>query len=564
MNLLTKKVPGSASETAFHYPVARKYKLLIAVSVLLITATIAGCYQQYYRTHTKTTTDADMIQKLQASDKYFILHLPDRTAALQNLVVKDNTIEADEVFITPAHTSELSAKTDRANVVKKSNKDSALIEVHLYSGKAVSKSNRISLALGDINRIDVYQYDAKTTNTNHAVSTVGVVALSIVAVTLITVAIACNCPQVYVDRDGKSQFNGGMYSGAIYATLERTDYMPLPVVQAGDKSIKLSIGNASNEEQFINSVKVLQVEHNPGAQVLVDRHGKILTFQQPETPAAASAGDEYGLEKKLQYKDRQVYGFSNTVTGKGSEVILTFKRNAANDKARLIINGRNSAWSGYIFREFSGLFGEDAEKWRKRQEKADPASLEKWQKDQSLPIMVYIKDGDQWKYVDYFSMAGNTAARDMIMEIDLKNNKAEIVNIKLETVYRFWDLDYAAMDFSAGSSTTETMIDPVKAVTMNATDQRNTLLSKDDKYTCLTNADMIDMEFPIQAHSNNNMSYFLVSSGYYHNLRKYAGKMQTTELLPFRNKGAFDAFSRSRYQQVNDALAKCVVKKERN
>lgn len=560
MNQLTKKISLPASGKGIHHLASWKNKTVMALITMLIAAAAAGCYQQYYRTHTKASADADMIHKLQANDKYFILHLPDRIVALQNLVVKDNSIEADEANLSPAHTSELSPKTDRSNAVKKNNKDSVLIEVHLYTSKPLAGNNRISLPLADINRVDIYQFDSKSTNANHAFSTAGVVLVSIAAVTLITFAIACNCPQVYVERDGKTKFNGGMFSGAIYSTLERTDYMPLQDVQAGDKSIKLSIGNAPNEEQFINSVKLLKVETQPDAHVLVDRHGTILSFHEPIPPASASAGDQYGLEKKLQSRDKEVYGFSNETNGHGSDIILSFKRTAISDKAKLIINARNSAWSGYIFREFSSLFGEDGENWRKRQEKADPASLEKWEKEQSLPIMVYIKEGDQWRYVDYFSMAGNTAARDMIMQIDPGKSKAETIEIKLEAAYRFWDLDYAAMDFSADSAFTETMIDHVKAITSNGADQHDTLSGKDSKYTCLSGGETIALEFPIQAQPKNNMSYFLVSSGYYHNLRKYPGKMKTTELLPFRNTGAFDAFSRSRYQQVNDALAKCVIK----
>lgn len=541
------------------YFIYRKKKKTTLAIFLILTVISTSCYQQYYRSNTKATTDKDMLQKLQASNKYFILHLPDRTVGLKDLAIKDSIIEADEVFLSTAHLNELNPNINKSNTVKRLNKDSVLVEVHLYTSIPQVKSGRLSLSISDINRIDVYEYDRKATRSNHALSTAGVALVSGAVIGLVALAIACNCPQVYVENNGEKQFTGGMYSGAIYSTLERTDYLPLPLVQTSDNKLKLSIANAPNEEQYINNVQLLQVSHSSNEQALLDRHGKIITYQHPVAPASAIAGTEAVQVNQLLYKDGVVYSFNNNASKHASDIILKFKKTTNNNKAKLVINGRNSLWSGYIFKEFSSLFGEGTEKWRNSQEKADPKSLEKWQKDQALPIMVYVKENDNWKFVDYFPLTGNTASRDMIMELDIDNFKEEIVEIKLETVYRFWDLDYAALDFSTGLLFKSASIAPELAVSKNGTDQRNILQNKDDKYTILKDNDAVSLEFNLPP-SGNSISYFLISSGYYHNLQKYQGKMQTAELLLFRNKGGFDSFSRSKYRKVNDELAKYIVK----
>ncbi|MEO6583177.1 MAG: hypothetical protein ABIO05_02570, partial [Ferruginibacter sp.] len=107
----------------------KKKKAAIAIIVLL-TIGATSCYQQFYRPNTKFSTDADMIQKLQASNKYFILHLPERNVGLINLSIKNEIIEANEILLPSSHTSELNPNSGRANVVKKSDKDSVLLEVH--------------------------------------------------------------------------------------------------------------------------------------------------------------------------------------------------------------------------------------------------------------------------------------------------------------------------------------------------------------------------------------------------------------------------------------------------
>jgi hypothetical protein len=46
--------------------------------------------------------------------------------------------------------------------------------------------------------------------------------------------------------------------------------------------------------------------------------------------------------------------------------------------------------------------------------------LQKWQTDQALPLMVYVKTDDGWKFIDYYQLTGNMAGRDMIMRVDTK------------------------------------------------------------------------------------------------------------------------------------------------
>lgn len=152
--------------------------------MLVINVFATGCYHQFYRSGTKSLVDADMMQKLQASDKYFILHLPDRTIHLQNLTVKDNQIEAEEALLQPEHSRALNPDTSNSNNIKKRNKKFVLTEVHLYSNMAAEKSGRISLPLSTIYRIDDYKYDAKATRSNYIFSTAGLV-LPVLAVIIV-------------------------------------------------------------------------------------------------------------------------------------------------------------------------------------------------------------------------------------------------------------------------------------------------------------------------------------------------------------------------------------------
>src|SRR6476620_2939194 len=234
-------------------------KKLLLLSSYIIYLLITGCFQHYYKVNSSHSVTTDMLQRLKDSRKYFVLHLPDRNVGRENVKLTEDRIEGDPVLLSENHTNGLKPKLTKSNVVIKSQKDSLLMEVHLYTAAEVSKTGRISVAVNDINRIDLYEFDAKTTKSHRVSSIVGLVVGSAIVIGLVAFLVACNCPQVYIAENGNNTFNGGLYSGAVYSTLERSDYMYLPVHPPAGEQFQLSIANATDEEQFINSVALAVV-----------------------------------------------------------------------------------------------------------------------------------------------------------------------------------------------------------------------------------------------------------------------------------------------------------------
>jgi hypothetical protein len=53
-------------------------------------------------------------------------------------------------------------------------------------------------------------------------------------------------------------------------------------------------------------------------------------------------------------------------------------------------------------------------------------------------------------------------------------------------------------------------------------------------------------------------SYFLVSTGYYHSLKKYEGRPDISLLKKFRKKGFFSEYSEKRFNEAKELIAKGV------
>lgn len=560
MKSITGNLPGYTTlllfPLIFLYQKKKKYFLLLIFPLLAI----CSCYQKYFKTDTRKQVDQDMLQNLQSMNKYFIVHYKDGAYALNNVTVKDNIIGADKSVIPPEHNLFMNPDTAKANRVKISDKENVLMEVHLYTDKVKTDETRFSMALADIKRADIYTIDKKATTRSAVLSTVGISVIGSVALAFIVLAIACNCPQVYVENNGAEYFNGGMYSGAVYASLERTDYMPLGNLIPVNNTVKIKINNAPEEEQFINNVFLVKADYAKGTEVLEDRHGRLYSYSKVEAPLKAINNNGSVINDLLTQKDGKSYGFNDNSNQTFSNVLLSFKKPAEAKNAKLVIRGNNSMWSGYIYKNFNSLFGEGMEAWRKREDNADPKVMENWQKDQALPLMVYLKKDGQWVAVDYFSTPGNTAERDMIMNIDLSLINTEKIELKLETAYRFWNLDYAGMDFSESQLLKTELINPEIASRSMVSNEKDNLLANDKQYCKLSGDEFLQLEFKVdQQDTGIEHSYFLACSGYYHSLANYTGKPNTLLLMKFKKAGAFSNYSRSRYAELNDELRKNIA-----
>ncbi len=555
MKSLHQKLSGIAPFILFPLLIVlRKRKKTAYLLVLLVLISLCSCYRNFYKTNTTPSIDAATMERLKSEDKYFIVHSLNSINGLEQVSINGDTLHGKLVALSAEHSRYLYPSSPIRSRFKKVDKKNALVEVHLYTKEILKGDSMLTMSLSSINKADVYELNKSATNTNHILSTIGFSVAGLYVVGLVAILIACNCPQVYVDNNGQYDFKSGLYSGAVYSTLERMDYLPLTGIPADAKDISFKIANAKNEEQFINKVELLQVNHLPNVNVLADRHGNIFSYSTPLIPLSALSDGKNDIKNVLIKTDEVYYSFDNKQNEDGfSDLLLKFNKPQNTNKAKLIIHGRNTYWGGLLHKDFINLFGNNFEKWKDKQEKANPKKLEKWQTDQALPLMVYLKTPTGWKFIDYFPLIGNTATRDMIMEINTDAVLQDTIELKLETAYRFWDLDFAGIDYSANDDFKTTVLEPERAITSDSADQKNNLRSNDNQYTHLTGDQSIYFKYEIPPSSEKNVSsYFLASGGYYHNLEHITGKTNYRELYKFKKKGAFDRFSRQEYQQAQD------------
>ncbi|UCD37300.1 MAG: hypothetical protein JSW54_10765 [Fidelibacterota bacterium] len=475
-------------------------------------------------------------------EKEIIIHHGDRTWLLS------------AAEITASHLSGVLSPATR--ITSRSRGDQRKMEeTHLYIGRSVplevSENGAVSIPITAVEKVEIY--DVAIGKTLFAWVGGGVAIVG--AIWLVILLTKESCPFIYAWNGEDYQFVGEIFSGAIHRPLERHDYLPMTGLEAVNGEYRIRITNEVKEIQHINLAELLIVDHSPRTGVLVDKHGATHTLGDLRPPLEAlSLNTGQSLSQPLSERDGLAYTGEEAIPAEPLRdgAVLTFDRPAGTDIGKLVIRAKNSFWLDYIFGQFTDLFGDLKDEWEQQQESADRDRLLNWQREQGIPLAVYLDTEHGWEYVDHFNIMGPMAFRDDVLAVDLSRAKAGPVRIKLEYGFMFWELDYAAMDFSPAQPVAMNRIMIENGIAQDERDVKPLLAAADTAYyhlPAIGDQAILSFAAPGQARDIKR-SIFLHASGYYRILRPSSGRPDIAYLETFRNPGAFNRFSNERLAKL--------------
>ena len=527
--------------------VNRPVRLIIVITLL---SQIQGCY--YYKVTRSTEPPAPAVLKLQDENKFIILHYGDSAWQFKDIMADDNTITGG-IFLLQGHEKYRTTDAQGANRYKnRASKDESevLNEVHIYTSELVqSESVQVSVPIKSINKIEIYDPAVGATIASWVFSGLGLAIPVVFVVALLTKE---SCPFIYISDDDAYRFVGEIYSGAIYPSLERDDYLPLPGAKQGQSEYKIKMTNEVYEIQNTNLVELQVLDHPSGSTVLMDKYGNCQTMSNPQSPVEAINLKGRNIINDIKERDTLLYFGDNPEKDQVSTdgIILKFNRPPHSNSAKLVIKAKSTFWLDYVFTRFHGLFGDQYDCWVEKQETIPDKQMKSWQIDQKIPLLVYIEKGKRWKYVDYYNVTGPMAAREDVLSIDLADITSDTIKIKLEFGFMFWEIDYAAIDYSSNVPVTKRTALLESAIDNRETDVKKLLGSSDLFYYVQEKiGDEVNMTFAIPPRIQTEQTLVLHSKGYYKILLDAKGEQQVKYLLPFRKKGRFPEYSGELFRQ---------------
>lgn len=171
-------------------------------------------------------------------------------------------------------------------------------------------------------------------------------------------------------------------------------------------------------------------------------------------------------------------------------------------------------------------------------------------RDNDLPLSVYLKRDGEWELLEYFVATTPLQARDLVIPLNLMTIKDAELEMKVETGFKFWELDYAAMDFTPNGQVTTTFIQPNSAMDQDKKNALTLLADADLKYVVLKKTgDYLELLYPESALTNGGgaNTFFLYTKGYSEMNARFEGAPEVNELKKLKEPGALSDFSKMEY-----------------
>ena len=534
----------------------RKNRKIISVIMIFVFLNMyIGC--AYYKARTISTNAdnfANNYKSINKTDRYLIIHSDDQIWHLNNLSINEDKkeITASLLPVSENHALYPLKENQKSRVYNKSKAPGKTLELHFYVNGSINTSTAsvVVIPFSSIKEIKVYEPDTG----KKILSIVGFTVATLAVIAIIIVATKSSCPFTYIKEGNSYTFTGELYPGAILPSLERTDYLPLPNFTAQNEEYELKITNELLEIQYTDLAQLVVLNHSQSLEVLLDQNGKPHTISKKEAAEQISSNNHLMAVKPSLEKDANAYLFDEEFTEKGlNNIDLTFDNTNQSNKAKLVLSAKNSLWFDYVFGKFNEQFGSFYNQFQKQQLKVPAEKNIQWRNDQGIPLSVFVKSGNEWILVEKINPVGPMAFRDLIIPIDLEKINTPKIEIKLECGFMFWEVDYAAIDFSKDLPLAVQYVNPVSAIDENGKSVTSLLEKEDKNYLVQPNiGNEVVVKYYVKSPKNGEkQSVFLKNRGYYQYIRDYKGIPNIAKLKTFREKGALSQYSKEEYTRFN-------------
>ncbi len=503
------------------------------------------------------------------SEKFIILQSGDQTWYFDNLQLDGDILTGTLNDNLDDHLKYSSPEQpEGTKQIEKQNHPDIINEVHIYTEDAIPvNSTSASIPITSIEKIELYNTNKKTTTRSWirgSQLTEGAAMIAAVIISTMRKGMTVHekryprndpgsCPYVYVFDGKEYNFIGEVYAGATLPSLERNDYMPLPGIKSENGQYRIIMANELMEKQYINLAELMVVNHPENVQVLPDKSGKIHSVKNLQVPLSAYSGNIDYLEQ-IKEKDNCFYIFNgDNESNDLSSLILTFKKPdtwQTEKDAKLIINASTTMWMDYIYEQYSSLFGRHYDDFIEKQNRAPHDKTNKWILEQGLPLSVYHQTEDGWEFIDYYNITAGQ--RDMLLPIEISQGEKEKIKIKLECGFNFWELDYAAIDFSDDIQFEVNYIQSAEAIDEKGNDISDQISKDDEIYLCQLNiGEEASLTYDaISVPEKMKQTVILHTKGYYTKIRNYNEKRKLFALIKFKKPGRFSTFSKEHYEEI--------------
>jgi hypothetical protein len=528
-----------------------KVKRIFSIfSILIFCNLTVGC--NYYRVRSGNVgekTTSKTIDRNEFRNNYYVLHVGDAMWEIKNFDLTYPEIKGKLSTFQGAELDMYKRMLDGGGKRVSKDQTEYTYQIHVYADSFSKDGELVNIKEADVTRIDIFDINAGL----RAASVIGTGLLAGVGGLGILIIVACAsaCPHVYVYNGETYYFNNSLFTGAVAPQLERNDYKLMPDYFSSSDKYQFYVKNEKEEEQYTNFLELMVVEHEKGTEVYPDQQGNINMVKKPIMPNVLVDDNGKDLTELVGYHDGRAFVFNNTSSDDFSNVYASFNlpKNKAN--AKLVLQAKNTEWSGYVYHEFTKLFGSYYDNWvAKNQRKKSREEMETDQKKHGLPLVISVKSGDEWIDIEAIDLVGSVSYNGLAVQLPQELLNGEQLEVRVRSGFFFWKLDYLALDFSTNDGFELQKLTPSIANGNGDKDFIEALSTDDETYMDHPlNGDSTYVEYHgLKVSTDKQRTIILHSKGYYIPLAEYDTKMQRKELARFKADGELSRFSQALFE----------------
>ncbi len=549
-------------------------KTTSALSIAFAAILLLNACHNYYKASPIPidilTERAATVDSLRLTERYFILRNGSESFYMKNAILNADQKTMDCILDTLPfyhHLHLVNGRNGKMKYRKDNNMDlQVLNEVHFYiQPDNAAAPGHYKLQLDKIQKIEVIEKDKKRTTNSYVIGALGYTIGALAIVTIIIAATKSSCPFVSAYTGDQFALQGEIYGGAIYPQLARHDYMPLKMKPLTDGSLQVKISNELHEHQYTDMAELWVITHDKNSKVLADESGNLYTISAPLSPIYARLNEKKDVTASvLKAGDNTLlYMDDTTAANATNEVVMKFNKPVAAKKGKLMLSLKNSYFLDLLYGELAKGFGNYYGTYIKQQQQKPVAELLKWTKEQQIPLEVSVKTNSGWKKINDVTTIGPLATRNIVIPIELPETTEPFTEIKLSSGFMFWEIDYAALDYSAENTFIVQKITPTKATDELGKNILPDLQNEDAVYlaqpdigniaTLVYNANPLTDDLKTR-------TYILHSKGYYEHVRDFKNKPDIIFLNQFKKPNAFPKFGMQFYKKMTVENMKALAK----
>lgn len=422
----------------------------------------------------------------------------------------------------------------------------------IYEGDGPREGARVEIPIENIYQLDLLEHNAAA-GIFRKIG--GVFGAALTGVVYVVGTWLSSCPFIYIQDGETERFMGEVFSGSVTENMARHDFLPLPGFEPADGIYELRIANEMEERQYTDFAVLEAVEHPEGMEVLMTPEGMPILFAAPLLPSEAVTDHGTNCQAIMAARDGIAYDFTDECAEKEnfSSLSIAFDNPAGADKAHVILHVKNTMWSMMMYESFMSMFGGRYDDYVEHQRNRSAEQKTQWLKDQGQMLEVQLRRAGQWETVHWVNLPGPYAFRSEVVPLDLSNTSEEPVELRLVAGYYFWELDYAAIDYTEQPGMVKTPLALLSAEDELGQNVASHLLEVDGDYLerLFIGADATLKFQALPAPDSGNVhSVFMHAYGYYEPIREYAGIPNMTELKKFKEPGHFARFSKEQFNDI--------------